>query len=66
MKQITLTCAILWAVAALFSFYNLTFGYSPIVELFSDSVMDGLESIVWFLSDITMAVFFYVLWTKQG
>jgi len=65
MKLITLTCAVLWALATLFSLYNLTLGYLPITEIFSDSVMDGLESIVWFLSDIAMMVFFFVLWQKQ-
>jgi len=65
MKPITLICAILWAVAASFSLYHLTFGYSPIGELFLDSTIDGLEAIAWLLSDIAMAAFFYVLWTKQ-
>lgn len=66
MKAITLSCAILWALATLFSLYNLTLGHFPITELFLDSVSDGLESIVWFLSDVAMTVFFFVLWQKQA
>jgi len=65
MKSITLSCAILWALATLFSLYNLSLGAFPISEIFSDSLTDGLESIVWFLSDLAMTVFFFALWQKQ-
>jgi len=66
MKSITLSCGILWAMATLFSLYNLTLGDFPITEIFLDSIIDGLESIVWFLSDIAITVFFFVLWQRQA
>jgi len=65
MKTITLLCALLWALAGAFAFYNMTIGYSPILELLMDSPIEAAEFIVWLLSDIMMAAFFFVLWKKQ-
>ncbi|MBL1321231.1 MAG: hypothetical protein COA63_009255 [Methylophaga sp.] len=66
MKTITLICAILWAMATLFSMYNMIIGESSIFNLFPLSPIYAIQSIVWFFVHGATAGFFYVLWTKQS
>ena len=66
MKTITLICAILWAVTSVFHLYGVTMGDYAVVDLFSVSPIDALETVVWFFTDIAMTIFFFVLWSKQS
>lgn len=61
MKTVTGLAALLWGLVTLYSLFRIvthTVYLAPSMALFN--------AIVWMLTKATMAVFFYLLWKKQG
>lgn len=65
MKIITLLSAILWAVITLLNLYNLAEGSYPLRDVFLESPIIALNSVVFFLTYVAMTAFFFILWLKQ-
>jgi len=61
MKTVTGLAAILWGLVALYSIFRImtyALDAAPSMALFN--------AILWMLTKVTMAVFFYLLWKKQS